>query len=100
MIVWLIPSRTAQGHVEAKKGKVKEALRAQLAAEKLARKAVGGPISEDIGTPWVAITSQTATQSSLKAHRYKILYEGNGPFWALADGNVFLQPWKRLGLPV
>ena len=33
----------------------------------------------------------------LRAHGFKIDYPGNGPFWALADGNVFLSDWKYLG---
>ena len=33
----------------------------------------------------------------LRAHGFKIDYPGNGPFWALADGNIFLSDWKYLG---
>ena len=35
---------------------------------------------------------------SLRAHRYKVQYTKDGPFWALADGNTFLQPWQNLHL--
>lgn len=34
---------------------------------------------------------------SLRAHRYKVPYSSNGPFWALKDGNYFLRPWQSLG---
>ena len=33
---------------------------------------------------------------SLRAHRYKVPYTKDGPFWAVADGNALLQPWQTL----
>lgn len=33
---------------------------------------------------------------ALRAHRYKVPYTCNGPFWAMQDGNAFLSPWKQL----
>jgi hypothetical protein len=33
---------------------------------------------------------------SLRAHRYKVQYTADGPFWAMADGNKFLRPWQNL----
>ena len=33
---------------------------------------------------------------ALRAHGFKVPYTGDGPFWAIADGNRFLQPWQCL----
>ena len=34
---------------------------------------------------------------ALRAHGYKLQYMGDGPFYARADGNLLLGPWKRFG---
>lgn len=34
---------------------------------------------------------------SLRAHRLKVPYKADGPFWAVSHGNEFLQPWQHLG---
>ena len=33
---------------------------------------------------------------SLRALGYKVAYTSSGPFWAIKDGNRFLQPWGCL----
>ena len=35
---------------------------------------------------------------ALRALGFKVPYARSGPFWAVEDGNAFLQPWQCLGL--
>ena len=34
---------------------------------------------------------------SLRALGFKVPYLGNGPFWAMRDGNAMLKPFQHLG---
>ena len=37
----------------------------------------------------------TCLVDALRAHRYKVPYTGNGPFWAVADGSEMLKPLHK-----